>query len=211
MSDHASHHSEKEHKSMPAAWNPFLIPARNMNRVFWPLAEGFLRPGFFGADNMFAPWQRTFGHLMKCSPLSWGGAMTPSVDIVESDDSLKVKADLPGLSAEDVELTIAGGALTIAGEKDEDVTESDGNYLHRECMCGAFSRTIPLPPGVDTGSARATFDNNVLTVEIPKAEKADTVQASGTVRIPVQAAGKPKGGNGGTRRSRKPAKPRKNH
>jgi HSP20 family molecular chaperone IbpA len=175
----------------PAAWNPF-----------WPATTGFLRPGFF-PGNVFLPWQNMMGSFMKFSPLSWPEAATvPNVDIVENGKSVKVKTDLPGLAAEDIDLTLSDHSLTIAGEKQEDRAEDEGNYLRRECLYGAFSRTVPLPEGVDTGKAIATFDDNVLTIEIPKAA-GSSGKTGGMTRIPVEGEKKSKRRNGGEHEHRK--------
>ncbi len=92
---------------------------------------------------------------------------TPDVDVLERDGKLVVRADLPGLSREDVRVEVEDGALTIEGERrQEREIEGAGTY-HAERVYGMFRRVIPLPDGVDPESAEARFDNGVLEVSIP--------------------------------------------
>ena len=134
-------------------WEPFsdLISLRDaMNRLF---EDSFVRPS------------RTGGLA------TWGGGMVP-MDMLEHDDQVVVKASVPGVQPEEIDITITGDTLTIKGETyTTDESESD-RYLCRECRYGAFSRSMTLPSGLDTDGAEASFENGVLTLRIPKAEKA---------------------------------------
>jgi HSP20 family protein len=92
---------------------------------------------------------------------------TPDVDVLERDGKLVVRADLPGLSPDDVRVEVEDGALTIEGERrQEREIEGAGTY-HAERIHGMFRRVIPLPEEVDPQSAEARFDNGVLEVSIP--------------------------------------------
>jgi HSP20 family protein len=91
---------------------------------------------------------------------------TPDVDVFERDGKLVVRADLPGLSPDDVRVEVEDGALTIEGERrQEREIEGAGTY-HAERVYGMFRRVIPLPDGVDPESAEARFENGVLEVSI---------------------------------------------
>jgi len=94
----------------------------------------------------------------------------PAVDVSEKKGAVAVRAELPGLTEKDLELTFQDGMLTIKGEKKEDRKEEKKNTFYKECRYGSFSRTIPLPKGVRWEEAKAKFKNGVLTVCFPKKE-----------------------------------------
>jgi len=102
----------------------------------------------------------------------WNGEpVTLAVDLYEKDDALVLKASLPGLKPEDVDISITGDTLTIKGEiKAEEETARD-NYHYRERRYGAFARSLTLPVSVNADQAEATFENGVLTLTLPKAEE----------------------------------------
>ena len=115
-------------------------------------------------------WDRFGGEtpLTKTFGKSW----SPSVDISETKNSLVVKADLPGLEAEDVNVSISGDVLTIKGEKKLEEEEKDEHYHCVERYSGSFQRVFQLPSGVKTDQIEATFDKGVLKVTLPKVEEA---------------------------------------
>jgi HSP20 family protein len=105
----------------------------------------------------------------------------PAMDLVESEDHLVLRADLPGMSEDDVSIEIKDGVLTVSGErKAEHESESEGFYRVERAF-GSFSRSLSLPQGVDAGSVSANFDRGVLEVRIPKPEerKPTRVQIAG--------------------------------
>jgi HSP20 family protein len=99
-------------------------------------------------------------------------AWLPTIDLTETKDKLVVKAELPGLEAKDVELTLNEDILTIRGEKKEEKEEKDEHHFFVESYCGAFERKIKLPMHVRTDKIDATFDKGVLTIKLPKSEEA---------------------------------------
>jgi HSP20 family protein len=111
------------------------------------------------------------------SPLTWrtigGGSDTVSapIDVHETADELVVTASLPGIKAEDVEITMTGQTLTLRGEFKADDEINKDQYLYRERRFGSFSRTLQLPVRVQGDRAQATFADGVLTLSIPKAEE----------------------------------------
>ena len=115
-------------------------------------------------------WDRFVGE----TPLArtFGEAWSPSVDISETKDSLIVKADLPGLEAEDVNVSISGEVLTIKGEKKAEEEEKDEHYHCVERYSGSFQREFRLISGVKADKIEATFDKGVLRVTLPKVEEA---------------------------------------
>ena len=96
----------------------------------------------------------------------------PAMDVYETDDRLVVSMELPGLSADDVEVQVEDSTLTVSGKR-EFSTEVDEEHYHRvERRYGQFSRAVALPPQVDAGKVDAKFESGVLTIEVAKAEKA---------------------------------------
>jgi HSP20 family protein len=108
-------------------------------------------------------------------PTVWRNAetsLTFPVDLSETDGQVVVKAALPGIQPEDVDISVSDSVLTIKGEaKSEEKSEGE-NYHRREIRYGAFSRAITLPTEVDDARAEAEFRDGVLTVTLPKAEEA---------------------------------------
>ena len=97
----------------------------------------------------------------------------PPVDIVESTDAFVVTADLPGLSKEDIDISLEGNLLTVSGERSyANDEESDSKFRRVERAYGAFRRTFRIPAGVDASKVEAGFTNGVLTLTMPKAEVA---------------------------------------
>ena len=132
-------------------WEPFreMMTLREaMNRLF---EESFLRPGAPGLQEQ-------------------GGFNTP-VDVYETADKVMLKAAVPGVNPEDIDVTITGDVLTIKGEcKPEPESQEKRNYIRQECRYGSFTRTLTLPTAVDANQITATFENGVLTLEMPKKE-----------------------------------------
>jgi HSP20 family protein len=112
---------------------------------------------------------------------SWG-TFSPSVDVVETNDQIKVSAELPGLDDGDIEVSLDRGVLTISGEKSEEHKEERENYYRAERTYGSFRRSIPLPAEVNEDEVEAVFQNGVLTITLPKAEVVE-----GRKRISVKA------------------------
>lgn len=115
-------------------------------------------------------WDRVGGE----TPLSrtFGDVWSPSVDISETKDSFVVKAELPGLEAKDVNVSISGEVLTIKGEKKAEEEAKDEHYHCVERYSGSFQRIFQLPSGVKADQIKATFDKGVLKVTLPKVEEA---------------------------------------
>ncbi len=96
----------------------------------------------------------------------------PVVDVYETDQDLVVKAELPGVKKENLEVSIRDNALYIKGEKKEEKEEKTETYHRVERVYGRFERTIPLPTDIKLESAKAEFKDGVLEIRIPKAEGA---------------------------------------
>jgi HSP20 family protein len=92
----------------------------------------------------------------------------PAMDLVETEEHLVLRADLPGLSEEDVALEIKDGVLTLSGERKAEHEEKSEGFYRVERSFGGFSRSLTLPQGIDAEQVAAEFNNGVLEVRIPK-------------------------------------------
>jgi HSP20 family protein len=102
-----------------------------------------------------------------------GGAWVPPVDIYESaDKEIVLKAELPGLKREDIDLSVENNTLTIRGERKPDDGLEQAQFHRRERVAGACSRSFTLPNTVDAGRVKAEFRDGILTVRLPRREEA---------------------------------------
>lgn len=95
----------------------------------------------------------------------------PAMDLAETEDHLVLRADLPGLKREDVEIEVKDGVLTVSGERKAEHEDKGEGYHRVERSFGRFSRSLGLPRGVKAEDVEAGFDNGVLEVKIPKPEE----------------------------------------
>jgi HSP20 family protein len=100
----------------------------------------------------------------------------PSVDIVETEEAYELKAEIPGLKKEDIQVSLENGLLTIRGEKKQEAETEKKNYHTIERVFGKFERSFRLPDNVRGDSIHAKYDNGVLSIDIPKAEEAKPKQ-----------------------------------
>ena len=131
-------------------WEPFrdMISVRDaMDRM---LEERFVRPPI-----PFGPWAE--------------GSM--AVDMYETDDSVVIKSGIPGVGAEDIDVSVTGDTLTIRAETKEEEEVQRENYLRRERRTGSYCRSVTLPGGLETDQAQADYTDGVLTLTFPKAEE----------------------------------------
>ncbi len=97
---------------------------------------------------------------------------TPTVDLYEEKDDIVVKAELPGLEKDNIEVDLSDNRLTIRGEKKQEEEVKRENYYRSERSYGSFSRTLELPSEVQTDKVKAAFKNGVLEIRLPKTEEA---------------------------------------
>ena len=119
-------------------------------------------------------WGRFFGD--SSFPILSESAWAPALDVKETKDNIVVTAEIPGLSAKEVELTISGDLLTIKGEKKQEKEEKEESYHLIERRYGSFSRSIRLTTDVDAKNVKASHKDGVLTISLPKSEKAKEKQ-----------------------------------
>ena len=134
----------------------------------------------FGTGFWRRPLMRRMGARLP-EPMAW--RLTPLVEVVDCNGEYRIAAEVPGLSATDVDITLHDGMLTIRGEKSEELREEKSDYLLSERRYGSFHRTIPLPSGADAQRISAQLSNGVLTVTIPKTAAAK----AGERKIEVKA------------------------
>ena len=144
-------------------WSPFrLSPSWDPFREFEEM-----RNRFFAELGLRRPIFRTEPEEWF-TPTEW----MPPVDIEEDDREYLLKAELPGMKKEDVKLKVEGGTLSISGERKEEKEEKDKKHHRVERSYGAFMRSFALPEVVLSEKVSAEFKDGILTVHVPKDEKA---------------------------------------
>jgi HSP20 family protein len=123
-------------------------------------------------DSLQSEVNRLFDTFFGGRPADGGiRRWVPPMDVVETDDHLVLRADLPGLDRDDVNLEVKDGALTISGERKAEHEERTDGFYRVERAFGGFSRSMSLPEHVDAERITANFENGVLEVRIPKPEE----------------------------------------
>lgn len=152
-----------------------VSPYRPATDLFRPFLEEFLTPT--GDGNRLR-------NLMRA----------PAADVVETENEIRVIVEMPGIRSEDLDLDIENNLLTISGEKHEERTEGDERTTWHltERRYGQFSRSFVLPRDVDSDAIRASFENGILTITIPKSARArrrkiDISSEAGTERVETRS------------------------
>jgi|ERR1043165_3149911 HSP20 family protein len=141
----------------PEMGNPFQMMRRfskDMERLFEDFG-GFNFPNFFQTD--FAPFRME----------SENGEWMPQVEVLQNNGQFKVRADLPGVTKDEVVVEVTDNFLAISGERKDEKEEKREGFYRSERNYGSFYRQIPLPEGAMTENAAATFQNGVLEITIP--------------------------------------------
>jgi HSP20 family protein len=102
---------------------------------------------------------------------AWGEGSLVPMDVYATDDDFVLEANLPGVKPEEVDITVENNTLTISGETRSSRKEEEGATILSEIRRGRFTRTLTLPAGLEPDKAKATFEDGVLTLRIPKAEQ----------------------------------------
>ncbi len=119
---------------------------------------------FWGDRFLNQIFPRNFNDLLR------GGSFGPSVDLKETEQEIILKADIPGVNQEDLDITVDENVVTLKGETKQDESREEKGYHLTERRYGSFYRTIPLPAEVKTEEATAHYKNGVLELRIPKIE-----------------------------------------
>ena len=120
----------------------------------------------YDIDRVFDRLMRSWVSPVADASFDWN----PSVDVSETDDEIFVKVEIPGVSAEDVDISVDDNHLIISGEKRQEVAEKDRNYCCIERSYGSFRRSLALPSGAKVESITASSRDGVLSILIPKSD-----------------------------------------
>ena len=166
---------KKELQKIPETANPFGMMRRftkDMEKLFDDFG-GYRVSNLFGN---FSPFQ------MESERFEW----VPQIEVLQNNGQFTVRADLPGLTKEDVKVEITDKMLTLSGERKEEKEEKREGFYRSERSYGSFYRQIPLPEGAKNEKAEATFDKGVLEVTMP-AHKVETEMRKLEVKdVPVE-------------------------
>lgn len=151
---------EKESKAV-TPWRPLMDLTR------WEREMDRMMEDFFG--RRMRPWwpERWF----RTEPMEIGA---PAIDLYEEKDEIVVKAELPGMDKDDIEVNISNSQLTLKGQKKKEEEVKEENYYRCERSYGSFIRTLELPKDVHADKVKASFKNGILEVRLPKTEQAKT-------------------------------------
>jgi HSP20 family protein len=149
---------EKETKAV-TPWRPFMDVTR------WERDMERMMEDFFG--RRMKPWFPERWLKTEAAELT-----APAVDVYEEKDDIVVKAELPGMEKDNIEVNLADHLLTIKGEKKKEEEVKEENYYRAERFHGTFLRTVELPKDVHGEKVKAAFKNGVLEVRLPKTEEA---------------------------------------
>ena len=149
--------------AVPDVWRSFRS---EMDRLFDRFAGGFGFPSLRRMFDMEPAWR----------PASSFTFSAPAIDMSEDEKAYKVSAELPGLDAKDVDVSISGNTLVLKGEKRQEKEEKQTNYYFSERAYGSFQRAFELPASVDRDKVSADFAKGVLTITLPKTPDAQKQQ-----------------------------------
>jgi HSP20 family protein len=135
-----------------------------------------------GLSTLRREMDRLFEHFFDSGPQRfWERSVEPAVEVSDTKDSVLVKAQVPGMSKDNIQVNITDDTLTLKGEMKEEEKKEDKNYYRQEFRYGAFTRTIPLPSPVQADKATAQLKDGVLEIRIPKSAQAKVKQIPVTI------------------------------
>ena len=161
--------------------DPFLSLHREMNRLFDDVFRGAGLPAATGSQGQ--------GDV--------GTFVNASMNVSETDNGMRITAELPGVSEQDIDIRLDDDVLTIRGEKKFERTDEKENFHFVERSYGTFQRSLRLPYAIDPEQVQASFENGVLTVTLPKTERQERSR-----RIQVQGGRSQAAGSGGEAQGR---------
>ena len=149
--------------NVPDVWHSFRS---EMDRLFDRLGSGFGFPSLRRMFDVEPAWRSSFSFS------------TPAIDMSEDEKAYKISAELPGIDAKDIDVSLSGDMLVLRGEKRQEREEKDKNknYHFSERTYGSFQRAFDLPTTVDRNKIAADFSKGVLTITLPKTAEAQKPQ-----------------------------------
>lgn len=136
-----------------------LSPLEEVDRMF----DEYFSRGWLHPFRMEWPTHRKLEMPFK--------GKTPNVNVIERDDEVIVKAELPGVEKKDLDISVTSSTVSIKGTTSHEEKEEKGDYYHCEISSGMYSRTLSLPAEVDDAKAKATFKDGMLEITLPKLKK----------------------------------------
>jgi HSP20 family protein len=143
--------------NLPDVWQSFRS---EMDRLFDRFGRGFGFPSLRRMFDMEPAWRSSFSFSM------------PAIDMSEDDKAYNIAAELPGMEAKDIDVSVTGDMLVLKGEKRQEKEENDKNFHFSERAYGSFQRAFELPASVDRSKVAADFSKGVLTITLPKTTEA---------------------------------------
>src|SRR5271166_2615617 len=143
--------------TLPDVWQSFR---GEMDRLFDRFGSGFGFPSLRRMFDVEPAWRSSFSFS------------APAIDMSEDEKAYKISAELPGLDAKDVDVSVSGDMLVLKGEKRQEKEEKDKNYHYSERSYGSFQRAFQLPASVNRDKLAADFSRGVLTITLPKTAEA---------------------------------------
>jgi HSP20 family protein len=136
------------------------------------------RESFWDIMRLKEPMDRLFDDSFFRPVRFWhgDGEWDLPLDMYQTDSDVVVKATIPGVNPEDIDISVSGDTLTIRGDHKEEHESKEKDYFYQERRYGSFSRSVLIPVAIDPDKAEATFENGVMTLTIPKVEPAKTKQ-----------------------------------
>ena len=147
--------------NVPDMWHSFRS---EMDRLFDRFSGGFGFPSLRRMLDIEPAWRSSFSVSM------------PTIDMSEDDKAYEISAELPGIDAKDIDLSLSGDMLVLKGEKRQEKEENDKNYHFSERAFGSFHRAFDLPASIDRNKVSADFSKGVLTITLPKTVDAQKPQ-----------------------------------
>ena len=145
--------------NVPDVWHSFRS---EMDRLFDRFSGGFGFPSLRRVFDIEPAWR-------SASSFSFS---VPAIDMSEDEKAYKISAELPGIDAKDIDVSVSGDMLVLKGEKRQEKEEKDKNYHFSERAYGSFQRAFDLPASVDRDKVAADFSKGVLTITLPKTAEA---------------------------------------
>jgi HSP20 family protein len=144
-------------------------------------------------------FNRPFLPTMRQFFPSTGQEWSPSIDVMEKENAYIIKAELPGVNEEDVEVSLTGDVMTISGEKEEESEEERTGYYYSESSYGSFSRSLTIPSNVNADNIEASYNNGVLEITLPKTAEAKPKRVRVTAKRKESTAKSRNSARGGVR------------